>query len=268
MDSGMLSGAMTIMDAIEDLRSGKVDVALAGAINPPMSRSYLEVLSGEVQFSTETELQPFSQSDSGTIPGEGGAMFVLKRRSDALRDRDRIYALVRGGAIGHNLSDDHTKIIREAVERAKVPIKSIQLIEADGSGIKSSDEREVEAVRSLWGEHKPGSSLVGIGSVKGNIGHTLRASMSAGIVKAALALYNRVLPPQVPVSLPMEGVASIDSNVYLLTEALPWITADSSSPRRAAILGSNFDPVNPVGVSSIIGRGAAIILEEEPEVRS
>lgn len=267
-DAGMLSGAVTIMDAISDLRSGRADIAIAGAFNPPMSRAYLEVLAGEVCFSTDTELRPFSQDDQGTIPGEGGACFVLKRRADALRDHDRIYALIRGIQVGHNFDDDHSRIISEAASCANVSIKTIQLIEADGSGILDADEREVDAVRKLWGEHKPGSSLVGIGSVKGNIGHTLRASMSAGIMKAALGLYYRVLPPQVAVHKPLEGVASIGSNVYLLSKALPWITGDSVSPRRAAVLGANFDPVNPIGVSAIVGRSAAVILEEEPEVRS
>lgn len=268
VDAGMLSGAVTIMDAISDLHSGRVDIAIAGAFNPPMSRAYLEVLSGEVQFSTDAELCPFSKDDKGTIPGEGGACFVLKRRSDALRDHDRIYALIKGAQVGHNVDDDYSRIISEAAAGSKVPIKSIQLIEADGSGILAADEREVEAVRKLWGEHKPGSSLVGIGSIKGNIGHTLRASMAAGIMKAALSLYYRVLPPQVGVHQPLEGVASLGSNVYLLTEALPWITGDSSSPRRAAVLGANFDPVNPIGIASTLGRSAAVILEEEPGARS
>lgn len=268
VDAGMLSGAVTIMDAVSDLHSGRADIAIAGAFNPPMSRAYLEVLAGEVQFSSDTELRPFSKEDIGTIPGEGGACFVLKRRSDALRDHDRIYALIRGIAVGHNFDDNHSRIILEATENSNVPLKSIQLIEADGSGILEADRREVEAVKTLWGEHKPGSSLVGIGSVKGNIGHTLRASMSAGIMKAALSLYYRVLPPQVPVHQPLEGVASLDSNVYLLSEALPWIIGDSASPRRAAVLGANFDPVNPVGVMAMVGRTAAVILEEEPGLRA
>ncbi|MCQ2368312.1 MAG: polyketide synthase [Kiritimatiellae bacterium] len=268
MDAGMISGAATIMDAISDLESGRADIAVTGAINPPMSRAYLEGLSGEVQFSLSNSLQPFSKDDDGTIPGEGGAFFVLKRRSDALRDHDRIYALIRSVAVGHNTVEDPSLIIREAAEQAKVPIKTISLIEADGSGIRESDEREIDAIDKLWGKHKPGAALVGIGSVKGNVGHTLRASMAAGMVKTALALHHRILPPQVVVDHPMEAIRSIDSSVYLLSDPLPWITGDSSNPRRALVTGSNFDPVNPVGVASVIGRSAAIILEEEPEVRS
>ena len=94
MDAGMVTGAATLQDAANDLITGQVDVALAGTLVPPFNRSYLEGLSGEVPFSTKGELQPFSEDACGTIPGEGGAFFVLKRREDALRDRDRIYALL------------------------------------------------------------------------------------------------------------------------------------------------------------------------------
>ena len=79
LDAGMLSGGAAIMSAVEDLRLGHADVALAGAITPPIGRAYLEGLSGEVNFSTRSELHPFEQDSDGTIPGEGGAFFVLKR---------------------------------------------------------------------------------------------------------------------------------------------------------------------------------------------
>ena len=268
MDAGNLSGAAAVLDAVDDLRADRADVALAGAISPPLSRAYLEGLSGEVDFSVRTELHPFSQDPDGTIPGEGGAFFVLKRREDALRDRDHIYALVREVAIGHNPDDDASVIIRRVAERSGVPMTTVGLVEADGSGVKAMEQREIAALQSVWGEHRPGGPLVGIGSVKGNIGHALRASMAAGLVKAALALRYRVLPPQVAPEHPMDAVANLGSSAYLLTEARPWITGDSASPRRALVTGANFDPCNPVGVASRGGRSAAILLEEEPEDRA
>ena len=267
MDAGMLTGAATVMDAVEDLRAGHADLALAGALTPPLSRDYLEGLSGEVDFSTRSELHPFAQTQDGTIPGEGGAFFVLKRRADALRDHDRIYALIRTVAIGHNPEDDPSAILSIATEKAGVPVRTVGLIEADGSGIGNMEEREIEAIHRLWGEHRPGGPLVGIGSVKGNIGHTLRASMAAGLVKAALALRYRVLPPQIATETPHPSLANLGSSAYLLTEARPWITGDSANPRRAAVMGYNFDPCNPIGIASRGGRSAAIILEEEPEDR-
>lgn len=268
MDAGVLSGAVTIADAIDDLVSLRARVSLAGAITPPLSRAYLEGLSGEVRFSGKTEIHPFARDQDGTLPGEGGAFFVLKRRSDALRDRDRIYALIKSVAIGHCPEGDPSAILRKATEESGVPVKSIGLIEADGSCVGRTEARELEAIGNLWGRHRPGGALVGVGSIKGNIGHTLRASISAGMVKAALALHHRVLPPQVSSVRPADAIADISSSAYLLSEARPWVTGDSSSPRRALVTGSNFDSMNPIGSAFSAGRSAAIVLEEEPEDRS
>ena len=267
MDAGILTGAAVLLDAAYDLLMGRVDVALAGAVTPPIPRAYLEGLSGEVDFSVRTGLCPFAQEQDGTIPGEGGAFFVLKRRTDALRDHDRIYALIRSVAVGHNPEDDPSAMLAKATEGSDIPVKTVGLVEADGSGVAAAERREIEALQRLWGEHKPGGPLVGLGSVKGNVGHTLRASMAAGVVKAALALHNRVLPPQVMPECPHEALTNLGSSAYLLDEARPWITGDSSSPRRAAVMGANFDAVDPVGTAAKGGRAAAIVLEEEPEDR-
>jgi len=268
MDSGILSGAATLSAAVDDLATGRADVALAGAFTPPLNRAYIEGLSGEVQFSQRSELHPFEQNPDGTLPGEGGACFVLKRRADALRDRDRIYALVRSVAIGHSPASDPTAVFAEATTRAGVPITTIGLIEADGSGIRAAEARELATIKKMWGEHRPGLPLVGVGSVKGNIGHTLRAAMAAGLVKTALALYEKVLPAQIPSSSPADEVSDLASSVYLLNSERPWITGDSANPRRAAVMGANFDPKNPIGATASVGRSAVVILEEEPEDRA
>lgn len=264
-DAGLLSGAVSLMDAIDDLRSQRADVALAGAITPPLNRSYLEGLSSEVLFSSKPALQPFSDSPEGTVPGEGGAFFVLKRRDDALRARDRIYALLRTVAVGHTADDGPGALLGEALAHCGLEAQSVNLIEADGSGIAELENREIEGVQKLWGEHLPGGALVGIGSVKGNIGHTLRAAMAAGTAKAALALYHRVLPPQIAPERANHRLSHLSSSAYLLDDARPWITGDAASPRRAAVIGTNFMPCDPVGGASRGGRSAAILLEEEPE---
>ena len=266
-DAGMISAAAAIENAIDDLETGRADVALAGAMTPPLSRAYLEGVAGEVEFSSKPELHPFAQEQDGTMPGEGGAFFVLKRRADALRDHDRIYALIRSVAIGHNSEDDPSAIFSTALERAGVTPATIGLIEADGSCIAAAEARELKAIQKIWGEHRPGAPLVGVGSVKGNIGHTLHAAIAAGLVKTALALRHRVLPPQIGAQRPIECASNVSSAVYLLNEARPWIAASNAAPRRAAVMGANFDPINPVGNAARSGRSAVIILEEEPESR-
>ena len=175
---------------------------------------------------------------------------MLKREADALKAHDRIYALVRSVACGAQPMD---VMLQTAADRADAPLASIQLIEGDGSGIPDADEEQVAAVQKLWGEHKPGGPLVGIGSVKGNVGHCLLASAAASILKAALALRRKVLPPQMPAAHPLESLANLGSPVYLLNDARPWITGDPSSPRRAAVM-----------VEDLGGRRAALVLEEEP----
>ena len=254
IDAGTMSFISACGAACDDLRSQRADVAIVGAVMPPLSRAFLQGMSGGTAFSPESSLAPFDRDACGTIPGEGGAFFVLKRRSDALRAHDRIYALIRSTSTVSGLSMSSPLLI--ACESASIPVHSIRLIEAHGSGIPRQDTAELASIQSIWGEHTPGRPLVGMGSCKGNFGHCMRAAAAAGAVKAALALQFRVLPPQMPAPHPREEMANAKSSVYLLGEARPWVTRDADSPRRAAVLATNFS-----------GRRAAMVLEEEPEDR-
>ncbi len=267
LDAGNLSLAAALLEAVRDLRTGDADVSLAGAVTSPIGRSYLEGLSGITRFSSRPVLEPFSQDADGTIPGEGGAFFVLKRREDALRDHDRIYALVRAISIGHNPEGDGSRMIAQALQRTGIEPRTVGLVEADGSGVPEQEAREVAAIQKIWGEHRAGGPLVGIGSIKGNIGHTFKAAMAAGVVKTALALYRRVLPPQIMPERPLEALSNLSSSAYLLAEPRPWLVGDAAAPRRAVVTGDNFDPTESIGDASSGGRSAAIVLEEEPEPR-
>ena len=146
--------------------------------------------------------------------------------------------------------------IAECAEAADAPLSTIAMIEADGAGFPAADQADVETVQKLWGAHRPGGALVGIGSAKGNIGHCFVAAAAASIVKVAQALHVRVLPPQIAGPHPMEMLANITSPAYLLDKARPWITGTPTLPRRAMVCANDFD-----------GRRAAVLLEEEPEDR-
>lgn len=259
VDAGVLSTTSALEQAIDDLDAGRADVALAGALTPPLSTALLQGLSGDVMFSDQRELVPFARDVHGTVPGEGGAFFVLKRRRDALAAKDRIYALVTGAVSGNSGVDELLSAAAYEASRpkAEVPVTSIQLIEADGSGIPEADQAEAAGILKLWGEHKAGDPLVGIGSVKGNVGHCLWAAGAAGLVKTALALHNRVLPPQIATDRPLEMLANLGSAAYVLNAPRPWIVGDRAKARRAALLAHDFT-----------GRGAAVLLEEEPEGRT
>ena len=249
VDAGVLTGIAALESAVDDLRAGRADVALAGALQQPLTREYLEVMAGDVLFSQASELVPFDRSACGTIPGEGGAFFVLKREADALRDHDRVYALLRGFAFGRQSPGE---LLSAAAESAGVHVHAIRLIEADGSGIPEADAVEAESICRLWGEHRPGGPLVGLGSVKGNIGHTFMAAAAAGVLKTTIALHTRVLPPQVAAERPLECLSNLVSPAYLLNTVRPWITGDVNATRCAAVLARDF-----------CGRGAALVLGEE-----
>ena len=263
IDAGTVSGLQTIQGAIDDLLLRRSDIALAGALQPPLNRATLQGISGAITFSKSPTLQSFSRESDGSLPGEGGAIFVLKRLKDAIRQNDRIYAVIRSTGIAAASIDQHqriptperlTRAITRALHAGDLTMDSIQMIEAHGSGIPHSDQTELSVLQELCGERPKLLQRVGIGSVKGNFGHTLWASNAAGILKAALSLYHKVLPPNVEVNKPYLSFQSTQSPIYLLKEARPWIRESARNPRRACVTAIDFT-----------GTCAAAIIEEYRE---
>ncbi len=263
IDSGAASGHQALQGAMDDLLSKRSDIALAGAIQPPLSLPFLHGLSGTFAFSRNKSLTPFARDSDGTLPGEGGAFFVLKRLKDANRANDRIYALIRSTGIAAAALDQHqrvptperlTRALTRAMHLADVTPHSIQLVEAHGSGIPHSDKTELQVLQDIYGEQNEKTSQTGFGSVKGNVGHTLWAAGAAGILKTALAISHRILPPQVEIEKPLLKSPHAHAPVYLLNEARPWIRGSKKQPRRASVTAIDFT-----------GTCAAAILEEYPE---
>lgn len=263
LDAGFVSALQTIQGAMDDLLLHRSDIALAGAIQPPLCRTILQGISGALTFSRSETLQPFSRESVGTLPGEGGAVFVLKRLKDALRQKDRIYAVIRSTGIAAASIDQHQRIptperltrsITRAMHAGDLTPDSIQLIEAHGSGIPHSDQTELSVMQEIFSERDPLLQRIGIGSVKGNIGHTLWASSAAGILKAALCLHHKVLAPNVHIDKPYLSFLSANSPIYLLKEPRPWIIESARIPRRACVSAIDFT-----------GTCAAAILEEYKE---
>ena len=262
LDAGAVSGIQALQCAMDDLRAKRCDIALAGAIQPPLCAAFVKGIAGVFRFSATKTLRPFCRESDGTLPGEGGVIFVLKRLKDALRQNDRIYAIIRSTGIAAAAIDQQKQVptperltlaMRRAFEAADVTPESVQMIEANGSGIPHSDQTEIHVLQELYGERRAGSPLVGVGSVKGNIGHTLWAASAAGVVKAALSIYHQVLPPQVTVEKPYARLYSAHSPICLMADSRPWLRGDKKNPRRACVTALDFS-----------GTCAAAILEEYP----
>ncbi|NVN99896.1 MAG: SDR family NAD(P)-dependent oxidoreductase [Geobacteraceae bacterium] len=237
-----------------ELLSGKSDMVVTGGIDTFNDIFMYMCFSKTPALSPSGNAKPFDANGDGTILGEGLGVVVLKRLSDAERDGDRIYAVIRGigsssdgkgDAIYAPSSQGQKRALLDAYSIAGTDPQSIGLIEAHGTGTKVGDAVEVSALRDVYGESDlPWCAL---GSVKSQIGHTKASAGAAGLIKAAMALHYKVIPPTIKVTKPLDEVTRGNTPFYISTEKRPWLTRDGM-PRRAAVSafgfgGSNFHTV-------------------------
>ncbi len=250
LECGAISAHQAFQQAIDDLLMRRSDIAVTGAIQPPITRPIMQGLAGSITFSRGKTLMPFSRESDGTLPGEGGAVFILKRLKDALRDNDRIYAIVHSPELVAASLEHHRTIplapermlraINRSFKRAKVTADALTYIEAHGSGVPQLDQVELNVLLETFGERKADHPLVGIGAVKGNFGHTLVASGAASLLKATLAIYHRILPPNVEIEKTYPRLSSTKSPLYLMDEARPWMRGKRDQLRRAGVSAVDF----------------------------
>jgi acyl transferase domain-containing protein/NAD(P)-dependent dehydrogenase (short-subunit alcohol dehydrogenase family) len=254
VDAACASSLGALHLAAMELATGKSDMVVTGGIDTFNDIFMYMCFSKTPALSPSGDAKPFDASGDGTILGEGLGIMVIKRLADAERDGDKIYAVIRGvgsasdgkgEAIYTPSATGQKKAIRDAYRCAGVTPDSIGLLEAHGTGTKVGDAVEVSALREIYGiADKPWCAL---GSVKSQIGHTKAAAGSAGLIKAALALHHKVIPPTIKVQQPLREVSDGQSPFYLTSHKRPWLQRNGQ-PRRAAVSalgfgGSNFHVV-------------------------
>jgi acyl transferase domain-containing protein/NAD(P)-dependent dehydrogenase (short-subunit alcohol dehydrogenase family) len=254
VDAACASSLSALHLATMELASGKTDMVVTGGIDTFNDIFMYMCFSKTPALSASGNAKPFDADGDGTILGEGLGIVVIKRLEDAERDGDRIYAVIRGVGSSSDGKGDaiyapsaagQKRALLDAYSRAGVSPESIGLLEAHGTGTKVGDAVEVSALREIYGEApRPWCAL---GSVKSQIGHTKAAAGAAGLIKAALALHHKVIPPTIKVKKPLDEVSSGNTPFYLPTEKRPWLP-HGGSPRRAAVSafgfgGSNFHTV-------------------------
>ena len=193
---------VAVHHACQSLLSGECDMALAGgaAVNAYGETGYLYTPKGI--RSPDGCCRPFDAKASGTIFGDGVAVVVLKRYTDALADRDHIFALIAATAVNSDGADKagftapsvagQSDVVREALEVAELDADRISFVEAHGTGTELGDSVEVRALAQAFGSDRRECCL--LGSVKSNVGHLDAASGITGFVKTALSLYHRCYP--------------------------------------------------------------------------
>lgn len=247
--------------AVNALRSDRCDAAVVGSsvLYLPQMEGY-DYAEGGVR-SSDGHCRAFDARADGTVWGSGVAVVVLKRMSDALRDRDRIRALVIGSAVNNDGSakvnfaapsrDGQADVIRTAMQRANVQPQDIDYVEAHGTGTLVGDPIEVDSLNSVFGLARGAKSCV-LGSVKTNIGHLDPAAGIAGMLKAILAMEHEAIPPTLHLSRPNPAIDFGAGPFAVNAELKEW--RRSSRVRRAG--------VNSFGVG---GTNAHVIVEEAPQ---
>ncbi|MEI7879316.1 MAG: SDR family NAD(P)-dependent oxidoreductase [bacterium] len=251
VDAACASSLAAVYLACRELESGASDMVLVGGADTFQSPFNYLCFCKTQALSPRGRCRTFDHTADGTCISEGLSMLVLKRVSDAERDGDRIYAVIKGvGASSDGRAKGLTapspegqiRALQRAYTSAGVSPATIGLIEAHGTGTVAGDRAETESLRRVFetAGAKPGS--VALGSVKSMIGHTKGAAGVTGLLKVAMALHHKVLPATLGVEKPNDSLTN--GALYANTETRPWISATPGQPRRAAVSAFGFGGAN------------------------
>ena len=255
------TSAVAVHLAIQSLLSGESDLALAGGcrIRVPATAGYVYQEDGIP--SPDGHCRAFDADARGTVVASGAAIVVLKRLSDAIRDKDTVYAVIKGSAVNNDGAakigftapsiDGQVAVIEEALAVAEVDADTIGMVEAHGTGTSLGDPIEVAALTQAYRHDTSRRQYCAIGSLKTNIGHLDAAAGVAGIIKAALSLHHEQIPPSLNFSRPNPQIDFGGSPFFVNTVLRAWRRSDL--PRRAA-----------VSAFGLGGTNAHVVLEEAP----
>ncbi|MBD0255210.1 MAG: SDR family NAD(P)-dependent oxidoreductase, partial [Cytophagales bacterium] len=253
VDAACAASLSALKMAISELVEHRCDMMITGGVdtdNSPMT--YLS-FSKTPAFSRKNQIRPFDAEADGMVVGEGIGMLVLKRLADAERDGDRIYAIIRG--IGSSSDGRHSSIYAPVTEGQQLALErayreagyspaTVRLLEAHGTGTPAGDRVEFQSITALFQKHDAPAQQVALGSVKSQIGHTKVAAGAASLIKTALALHHKVLPPTINVTQPNPRFGMDQSPFYLNTQLRPWFQPGLRTPRRAGVSAFGFGGTN------------------------
>jgi acyl transferase domain-containing protein/NAD(P)-dependent dehydrogenase (short-subunit alcohol dehydrogenase family)/acyl carrier protein len=250
-DAACASAMAAMSAAVEGLVANNFDAVVTGGIDRNMGvQTFVKFC--KIGALSATGTRPYAEGADGFVMGEGSAIFVMKRLADAERDGDKIYAVLRGiGASSDGKGKGITApnpvgqkfCLERAWQNAGLSPATATLMEGHGTSTRVGDVVEAQCITDLLSsQHLPIHS-VALGSVKSNIGHLKGAAGAAGMLKTALALRDKVLPPSVHCEHPSPDIDFAHSPLYVNTELKPW-NVPSDTPRRAGVSAFGFGGTN------------------------
>ncbi|MFC4763584.1 amino acid adenylation domain-containing protein [Dyella koreensis] len=261
MNTACSTSLVAICQAVAALRAGLCDMALAGgsSVSCPPRSGYLSQEGS--MLSPDGHTRTFDAEARGTVFSDGAAAVLLKRLSDAQRDDDAIIAVIRGVAVNNDggvkasftapSSAGQAAVITMALDNAGVDARSISYVETHGTATPLGDPIEIEGLTQAFRQHTDDCSFCAVGSVKSNVGHTVMAAGVAGVIKTALSLRERQLPPSLHFTAHNPKIDFAHSPFVVNDTLSAWQSEEG--PLRAGV--SSF------GVG---GTNAHVILEEAP----
>ena len=260
IDTACSSSLVALHLACQALRSRECDRALAGGVNLILSPEMHVNFCKAGMLSRDHRCKAFDAAADGYVRGEGGALVVLRRLSDAIADGDRILALVRGSAVNQDGRSNgltapsgpaQEAAVRAALANARVAPAAVGYVEAHGTGTALGDPIELNALAAVYSEGRAAGQRLALGSVKSNIGHLEAAAGVVGLIKAVLALQRREIPPHLHFRQPNPHVDWSALPIEVAAQRRGWPTTE----------GPLFAGVSSFGFS---GTNAHVILEEAP----